>query len=155
MACYFDTSALVKRCVLEAGSDHVMALIATGQPIYIARITTVEMISALIRRQRTDQRATRPAGMKSPISQIISAFRAEYASDAFLVVEISRPLIDEAMRMSQNHHLRGYDAVQLAAAMRVNHERAAVGAPSLVMVCADGELADAARAEKLPVDAPA
>lgn len=155
MACYFDTSALVKRYVLEAGSDHVMALIATGQPIYIARITAVEMISALIRRQRTDQRATRGAGMKSPISQIISAFRAEYASDAFLVVEISRPLIDEAMRLSQKHHLRGYDAVQLAAAMRVNHERAAVGAPSLVMVCADGELADAARAEKLPVDVPA
>ena len=53
MAGYFvDSSALVKRYVNETGSVWLSGLIspAAGNDIYIARITTVEVIVALTRR---------------------------------------------------------------------------------------------------------
>ena len=55
MAGYFvDSSALVKRYVNETGSVWLSGLVApsAGNDIYIARITTVEVIAALTRRAR-------------------------------------------------------------------------------------------------------
>ena len=56
MAGYFvDSSALVKRYVHETGSVWLSGLVAsgTGNDIYIARITTVEVVAALTRRARS------------------------------------------------------------------------------------------------------
>ena len=53
MASYFvDSSALVKRYVNETWSVWLRGLVspAAGNDIYIARITTVEVIAALTRR---------------------------------------------------------------------------------------------------------
>lgn len=55
MAGYFvDSSALVKRYVHETGSVWLSGLVASaaGNDIYIARITTVEVVAALTRRAR-------------------------------------------------------------------------------------------------------
>jgi predicted nucleic acid-binding protein len=55
VASYFvDSSALVKRYVNETGSAWLSGLVASaaGNDIYIARITTVEVIAALTRRAR-------------------------------------------------------------------------------------------------------
>jgi predicted nucleic acid-binding protein len=54
-AYFFDSSALVKRYVNETGSGWVQTITdaATGHEIYIARITTVEVIAALVRRARS------------------------------------------------------------------------------------------------------
>lgn len=51
---FFDSSALVKRYVQETGSAWVMATTApqAGHALYIARITAVEVVSALTRRHR-------------------------------------------------------------------------------------------------------
>lgn len=53
-AYFLDSSALVKRYVPETGSAWVQALadVATGNLLIIARITWVEVLSALARRQR-------------------------------------------------------------------------------------------------------
>jgi hypothetical protein len=53
-AFFFDTSALVKRHVAEAGSHWVRSLTAAkaGHLVYVAGITAVEMVSAITRRQR-------------------------------------------------------------------------------------------------------
>jgi hypothetical protein len=50
---FFDTGALVKRHVDEAGSPWVRSLVRAkaGHTLYIARITTVEITSAITRRQ--------------------------------------------------------------------------------------------------------
>jgi hypothetical protein len=50
--------------------------------------------------------------------------------------------------------LRGYDAVQLAAAIAANNERVLNGLSPLIVVSADGELNDAARAEGFTVEDP-
>ena len=55
MSLYFlDNSALVKRYVTETGSNWVRALTdpAMRNPLIIARITWVEVLSALTRRER-------------------------------------------------------------------------------------------------------
>jgi uncharacterized protein len=53
-AYFFDSSALVKRHVSELGSAWVRSLtrLNAKHTIYIARITAVEITSAITRRQR-------------------------------------------------------------------------------------------------------
>lgn len=49
---FFDSSALVKRFARETGTAWVINLFkpASGNRIYIARITYVEVVSAIVRR---------------------------------------------------------------------------------------------------------
>ena len=51
---FVDTSALVKRYVLEVGSDHIQAITnpTTGNFITISQLTWIEVLSAFSRRQR-------------------------------------------------------------------------------------------------------
>ena len=51
---FFDSSALVKRHVDETGSTwvHSLTRAKAGHTLYIARITAVEITSAITRRQR-------------------------------------------------------------------------------------------------------
>ncbi len=53
-AYYFDSSALVKRYIQETGTAWVRSLSrrGTSDPIYLARITAVEVCSAVVRRAR-------------------------------------------------------------------------------------------------------
>ena len=63
MAVYFvETSALAKRYIAETGSVWLRTLLdpSTGCSIYVARVTAVEIIAALTRREREqDTRANR------------------------------------------------------------------------------------------------
>lgn len=51
---FLDTSALVKRYVLETGTDWILNLtdVSAGNNIAIAQISWVEVLSALSRRRR-------------------------------------------------------------------------------------------------------
>lgn len=81
----------------------------------------------------------------------LQRFRAEYA-DVFYVVGITPQVIADAMALAETHALRGYDAVQLAAALRVGGSSALLNI-SLIFVSADSEL-NAATIEGLVVDDP-
>src|SRR4051794_16681413 len=61
---FFDSSALVKRHVDETGSAWVRALtrVKAGHTLYIARITAVEITSAITRRQRGHHLSAAQAG---------------------------------------------------------------------------------------------
>ena len=49
---FFDSSAIVKRYLIEAGTKWVISIadLAAGNEIYLARITFVEVISAITRK---------------------------------------------------------------------------------------------------------
>lgn len=132
MATYFcDTSALAKRYVTETGSAWLTATIApkAGNYVFIVRITFVEVVSAISRKQRGGHiSATDAATAKSQ-------FETDYLNE-FISVEISESLIIEAARLAEKHALRGYDAVQLAAALETNAKRAASKLPSLTFLLA-------------------
>ncbi len=55
---------------------------------------------------------------------------------------------------AKKYALRGYDAVQLAAALETEKERIALGLSSLILLSADTDLNDSAIAECLTVDDP-
>jgi len=150
VASYFvDSSALVKRYVNETGSVWLSGLVApaVGNDIYIARITTVEVIAALTRRARGGTIAATDA------SAACLLFRNDLLHD-YEIVNMTETLLNHAMTLAETHGLRGYDAVQLAAACEVNAFCAVHGLPPLIFVSADSALNTAATSERLLVDDP-
>ena len=59
------------------------------------------------------------------------------------------------MALAATHALRGYDAVELSAALNLNVRRLTRGLPALTLVSSDAELNTAATAEGLMVEDPA
>ena len=127
----------------------VRRLTRRGQPdpIYLARITAVEVTSAVARRRASGNPT--PARARS----IFALFRSHLAM-RYLIMEISPALADAAMRLADVHELRAYDAVQLAAALELNGRWLAAGMGGITLVSADQALNDAALAEGLAVDDP-
>lgn len=150
MAAFFcDSSAIVKRYVTETGSVWLEALIdpSSGNRVYVARVTLVEVISAITRREKGLHLSAADADTAR------LAFEQDFLN-VFRKVEISKDLINEAAHLAKKHALRGYDAIQLAAALETEKERVAVGLSSLILLSADAELNNAAIAEGLTVDDP-
>ena len=148
-AYFFDSSAIVKRYVQETGTAWVRRLTRRGQPdpIYLARITAVEVASAVARRRQG--RSLNPARVQT----ILGRFRGHLAT-RYVIVEITPALVAAAMRLADIHALRAYDAVQLAAALELNVRWLSAGLGSITLVSADRDLNTAAIAEGLAVEDP-
>ena len=146
---FFDSSALVKRYVTEAGTSWVSALIdpSAGNRIFIVRIAAVEVVSAIKRRERAGSL------LATDMTASLTKFRHEL-STIYLPIEVSRNLISRAMSLVETHALRGYDAVQLAAALEVYSQRHSAGMSGPTFVSADADLNSAAVTEGLAVDDP-
>ena len=141
---FLDTSAVVKRYVQETGTAWIrtLAASATGHFIYLARITEVEVTSALAGRRG------QPGLSVAQARTALGLFRQDLAQD-YRIAEITVPLLERAALLADTHTLRGYDAVQLAAALEVRLQ-----VPLLILVSADADLNTAATAEGLPVEDP-
>lgn len=72
----------------------------------------------------------------------------------FTHIAIGEDVIVEALRLAETYGLRGYDAVQLSAALEANGERIGRELSPLILVSADTELNNAAQAEGLTVENP-
>jgi len=72
----------------------------------------------------------------------------------YTLVAITRSIIHQSVILTQNHKLRGYDAVQLATALTANEAFTAAGLPALTFVAADGDLLTTASAEGLATENP-
>jgi len=150
MAVYLvDSSGIVKRYANEIGSAWVLSITdpMAGNEIYVVRITGVEVVSALTRRARGGTIA--PADAATAIGQFKSDLHMEYQ-----IVELTETMADNAMTLAEKHALRGYDAVQLAAACELQALLKASGLPGIILVAADNALNAAATAEGLAVDDP-
>ncbi len=146
---FFDSSAVVKNYVQETGTNWVKAIFnsTATKIIYVASITRVEVISAFARRVKGK---TIRANDASIVSQ---QFKIDFAGD-LRVLEITSDLLDDAVALTENHALRGYDAVQLAAAVELSKEIISLKLGSLIFVSADNELNSAAQAEGLQIENP-
>ena len=146
---FFDTSALVKRHVIEAGSGWVRSLVRAkaAHDLYIARITAVEITSAITRRQHGGHLSAAQAGA------MIGHFRRHFAQ-RYHVIELTPALFDDAARVTRKHRLRAYDAVQLAAALDLHRRHQAAGLGPVTLISGDKPLNTAALAEGLTVDDP-
>lgn len=150
MAVYFcDSSAVIKRYIEETGSAWVIALTdpATGNFIYIARITGVEVVSAIAR--QAGRGAITPRDAETAILNFSHDFAHQYQT-----IEITPALVASAMRLAQAYALRAYDAVQLAAFLEVKSAQLALGTPTATLLSSDLALNHAAAAEGAAVDDP-
>ena len=148
-AYFFDSSALVKRYVREKGTDLVKAIIDpdAANEIYIARISGAEVVAAIARRGRSGDLD------KESIRRAVGQFRLEFER-LYRVIEVTPGIVSRAMDLALKHGLRGYDAVQLAAALAVEEVRKGMLMESLILVSSDSELNKAALRENLEVEDP-
>lgn len=146
---YLDTSALSKRYVEEVGTAWLIALLRSPDEhtFLTARITMVEIYSALARRRRE--------GSVLPAHCDIArqAFTAHSSTD-YAFIELDLDIIAQAQGLLWRHPLYAYDAVQLASALTVNRILLDAALPPLVFLCADDRLNKAASAEGLLIDNP-
>lgn len=146
---FFDTSGLAKRYINEIGTVWVknVCLYSTGNIVFIAEITTVEITSAITRRARGGTLTIADA------AAAIARFEADLQNE-YISLEVTSELLFEACRLVKTYGLRAYDAVQLAAAVSFNREQIALGLPSVTFVSADYELLAAALSEALLIENP-
>ncbi len=148
-AYFFDSSAATKLYVDERGSDWVTSLMEQAQPqgVFVVRITGVEVAAALFRRARSGSVSLTEASIA------IADLRRDLEL-TYRVTELSPTVADLALTMAERHTLRGYDCVQLAAALIIHRHRIEEGLGPLELVSADTELNSAAQAEGLQVTDP-
>ncbi len=145
----FDTSALAKRYIRETGSSWVEVAcdFTSGNILYIAEVTPVEIVSAIVRRRRGGTLTTQFA--RTALAQ----FERDLGHD-YLILDVTSTEFQSARALAEKHGLRAYDAVQLAIAAHLNRRQLAAGLPIITLVSADAELLAAAQTEGLFVENP-
>ena len=143
-AFFLDTSTVLKRYVQETGTPWVQALAApaAGHSLIVVRITLAETVAAITRKERGG--LITPKDAATALADLQLDFTRQY-----FIIEVSAPLVAHASSLARKHALRGYDAVQLAAALDARAQL-----PSLTLLSADADLNAAATAEGLSVDDP-
>jgi len=144
-----DSSALVKCYVQEQGSAWMRTLLdpTAGHHLYLASITSVEVIAAVTRRLRRGDLTAEDG------AAAVAQFRQD-VTQRYRLIDLTAPLVTRAMILAETHGLRGYDAVQLATAVEIHMRGHTLWLPALTLVSADGELNLAAQAEGLVVEDP-
>lgn len=135
-----DTSALFKRYVEEDESEAVLARIEEASENGAALITRVEVAAALAKAVRDSRMA--PADAREAEREFLDDWTV------FTRIRLTNSLAVRAGDLTWRHGLRGYDAVQLAAALAWQ-ESAADPADDIEFACFDNHLRRAASAEGL------
>ena len=146
---FLDSSALIKRYVVEIGSPWIKTLTdsQTGNSLLLVRITWVEVLSAFARRQRE-------GGITAAeVAALIAKFRSEFNS-RYRVIEVDLALVERAGELIVQYPRRAYDAVQLASALRVQSLLTSMPETQLIFVSADNRLLDIAQSAGLAIDNP-
>jgi hypothetical protein len=148
-AYFLDSSALVKRYVPETGSAWIQTITdaATGNLLIISRITWVEVLSALARRQREGSLSA------TDVDLIIQQFRYDL-NNHYQIVELDGIVTENAGQLVNQYPLRAYDAVQLASVLRIQPAFATATSTSLVFLTADDRLLTIAQTAGLLTDNP-
>jgi predicted nucleic acid-binding protein len=112
---FLDASAVVKRYSSEIGSAWIRTL--TESPadhnIVLGEITLAEVAAALAAKHRA------PGGTSQQERDEALALFLSHCDSEYTLVTISREVIERAVQLTQSYRLRGYDAVQLATALRL------------------------------------
>lgn len=109
MILYLDSSALVKRYVVEPGTAEVLEAIDNADFVGTSIISRAETVAALAKAVRVG--ALEEAAAFSTAQRI----RSEWFS--FVRVQVTETLIARADTLAWELGLRGYDSVQLASAL--------------------------------------
>jgi len=134
---YTDTSALVKAVLLEVGTERVGAWYRQAEQVASSVITYAEACAALGRRNRLH--GPDPTALEAQLARLDAQWRE------FIVIPVDGRSAGHA---ALDHGLRGMDAVQLSAALRLRAGVAEHAPDSEVVFAAfDRRLLEAAERE--------
>lgn len=109
MILYLDASALVKRYVMEVGSAEVSAAISRAAATATALISRAEVAAALAKAVRVN------ALTQVDSLAALQLFRNDWVD--LVRIQVTELVVARADALAWDHGLRGYDAVQLSAAL--------------------------------------
>ncbi len=146
---YADSSALLKRHVIEIGSNWIKNefLAASKNTIYTSKLSVAEVLSALNRRSRESSISSAQYTKFSKDFLAVSKFQYE-------MIDLSDAVLLESQRLLENYPLRAGDAIQLASALLANAQFQTAKFPTLIFLASDIRLLSAARDEGLKTDDP-
>ena len=150
MATYFlDTSAIVKRYILEQGQAWILSLCdpAQGHDLYISQATLVEVVATICRRAREQSISL------TERDRLINVFRQD-SKESYNIWPVTTDLYTSAGDLCRSHRLRAYDAVQLACTLALREYTLAHQVAEPIFVCADVGLLDIASTAGLRVENP-
>ncbi len=136
---YLDTSALIKRFVVEKGSPLVGAIVTRKGPVATAKIAYAEVYAGLTRKRQD--------GHLSESRYALACRQFERDWKAYVRVDLWDEILLLARDLIQRHPLRGFDAIHLASALSL---KGALG-EDITFAAADERLFQAAEAEGLQV----
>ena len=134
---YFDTSALIKRFVDEPGSERVEGLLSKDPMLATSKVAYAEVHAALARKLR--ERAFTAVAYRRTSRSFESEWRA------YVRVDVVDPLLFTVRELVRRHPLRGFDAIHLASALRLQE---LIG-EGVWLIASDDRLLSAARDEGL------
>lgn len=137
MITYVDTSTLLKRLLVEEGSDVADVIWNASEVLASAVTAVVEARAALAAAQRGGRLTA--AEHRDAKAELVGLL------EEITFIEITDDLIAEAAELAEHEALRGYDAIHLAAALAVEAN---------VLTSADSALCDAAERRGLNVANP-
>src|SRR5262245_21641191 len=109
MTLYLDTSALVKLYVSEKGSSTVRAWVEDAELVMTAVVTYAEA-------RATFSRLHRVGALSASALRRVTA-ELDVSWSGYTLVDVRQSLVVRAGMLAERHALRGYDAIQLAAAL--------------------------------------
>lgn len=143
---YFDTSGLVKNYVDEPGSVWVRNILSDStHSIFTSQIALPEVgaAMAILHRQRKIRREQRDKALNRFLSD----------TSGWYILDVNQKIVEMATRLTQQHPVKGYDAVHLASALRLNFVIKGL-TPTIILVSGDKQLLRSAQAEGLATDDP-
>lgn len=108
MILYLDSSALVKKYVLEAGSEEVRRSIEESEGVGTVVLAHTEVVAALAKAVRT--------GVLTKAAAKVARTQFEGDWPDLIRLAVAEPTATRAADLAWSHDLRGYDALHLAAA---------------------------------------
>lgn len=151
---FFDTSSLAKLFIVEPGTTRVRAIFQAakaqdpGAHVALCDLAHPEAVAALrqiVQRGEGGRRGISPAALRRTLPELATLLSGELT---FSIVQASA-VIAQAAEVAARYHVKGADAVHIAAALRL-HRRLAAG-EEFWFVSADVRQGEAARQEGMPV----
>lgn len=141
-ACYFfDTSALFKRYITEAGTDKIDLLFENKDLFIISSLTVIELVSNLKRMAAVDRVIN-----DDVCAAIKSEFFNDIANGIIKVEPVSSLSIVTAVDLLSKCYISPIDSIQLAMALNLKGSSERIS-----FVCSDKKLCKIAEKERIDV----
>ncbi|MEK6681959.1 MAG: type II toxin-antitoxin system VapC family toxin [Nitrospirota bacterium] len=136
---YLDSSALVKKYLMEDGSEKVKTILDASDVFATSKITYPEVLSAFARKYRHKDIS------ENKFQRASEDFQADW--DYLCIVEFQDEMLPVTREIIETHYLKGADSIHLSSALWLK----GIFKDNLIFVSSDVNLLKAAKDEELDI----